>query len=575
MQRWKKKPILMDEFQTFLQTTPVDENQIRGLAEMIGETAAPQDVDLSLMVLASHLARQGHDVVLVSDDYKMTTTAQKANLQFTTCPPSTFLQRLAESGPANTRSRVRSLSRRVRAAEMRYAISRAGQYDIQSKLTWMVDSLIQSKASQPSPTVTDTSANEDDLVNALKRHMAGERVKAGRIKSLGPLPVLCAPFSELDNVLSSLASIANEQGPSVAHAHGSSSLSDALEPLGIGLTPLNDEMATIAHRAIAGPICRMETTLGLLSRLCGDIENARLHLARALHQATLIDDDKAEIKTMQHLGMIALASNDNKRAAHLFEAAAAEAHRIEEPRLVHLVSAAIGRHLSGGDDQAEIHISAAHKIVETNQGEGALTLKRLGEGLLAIGRPGLALEVLDEAMECAAEGAEELLERISDLILMSNAAIVDEEVEVDPSLREILDKINEISEEAASEFEKQITKIEEKELMLDQTAEETWNEWQPSSRLIPEGEPLVVLRVEENDDGDILIITHHPDHGALGLWLPESGIDAGIGHRIELGSTRVKVAEPPAAVRDAQHIRAIIAVEDPNSIHLIAPSIDL
>ena len=38
-----------------LHSVPVDEDDVRALAQRIGESAAPQDVDLSLMVLADSL----------------------------------------------------------------------------------------------------------------------------------------------------------------------------------------------------------------------------------------------------------------------------------------------------------------------------------------------------------------------------------------------------------------------------------------------------------------------------------------------------------------------------------------
>ena len=144
-QRWKKQPNLLATIKPLLTTITVDDAQIRGLASQIGERASPQDVDLSLMVLASKLSKEGRDVILVTDDFKMTTTSQKVNLGFSTCPPSTFIQKLAKIGPKQAKSGLNSLSRRVRAAEMRYAISRAGEYDIQAKLTWMVDSLLDTK----------------------------------------------------------------------------------------------------------------------------------------------------------------------------------------------------------------------------------------------------------------------------------------------------------------------------------------------------------------------------------------------------------------------------------------------
>ena len=94
--RWKKKPLVMEELRPLLKSTKIDENQIRGLGQAIGESAAPQDVDLSLMVLASNMAREGHDVTLVSDDFKMTRTSKEANLGFKTIPPSTFVNDLSD-----------------------------------------------------------------------------------------------------------------------------------------------------------------------------------------------------------------------------------------------------------------------------------------------------------------------------------------------------------------------------------------------------------------------------------------------------------------------------------------------
>jgi hypothetical protein len=51
-QRWKKQPNLLVSLKPLLTTISVDDSQIRGLAAQIGERASPQDVDLSLMVLA-------------------------------------------------------------------------------------------------------------------------------------------------------------------------------------------------------------------------------------------------------------------------------------------------------------------------------------------------------------------------------------------------------------------------------------------------------------------------------------------------------------------------------------------
>ena len=93
-QRWKQKPNLLNHIKPLLTTHEVSDDQIRGLGAKIGERASPQDVDLSLMVLAHDLQRDGHHVILVTDDFKMAKATEEHQLANEVCPPSTFFERL-------------------------------------------------------------------------------------------------------------------------------------------------------------------------------------------------------------------------------------------------------------------------------------------------------------------------------------------------------------------------------------------------------------------------------------------------------------------------------------------------
>ena len=86
-------------------------------------------------------------------------------------------------------------------------------------------------------------------------------------------------------------------------------MSSVLERVGLGLAPLDEAMAEIAHRAISGHIYRMETCLAMLARMNGEIMTARLHLSEALHHATLVDDVESEMLATNQLGLLALARN--------------------------------------------------------------------------------------------------------------------------------------------------------------------------------------------------------------------------------------------------------------------------
>ena len=570
-QRWPGQPNLLDEFKDYLITVTIDEEEIRALASHIGEKASPQDVDLSLMILGSKLAHEGKKVTLVSDDYKMTTTGEKANLNFETCPPSTFLQRLADLGGSGQRSRLRSLSRRVRAAEMRYAISRAGQYDIQAKLTWMVDSLLTSRTASAEEPENTNSTDESKLISALIRSIRGEKVKKSMLNKLGSLPEICAPVIELDKHLSTLSSSGTSDDINDAYDKSVGLLSEILETTGIGLAPLGEEMAEIAHRAMSGHLYRMESALGMLAKMSGNLRLSRLHLSRALSNATLVDDMGAEMRAMHQLGLLAIAGENWNRAAMLFETADRQSQLIGENRLGHLVLAGITRHLCGNEQLAKSHLNAAKKIVDSDQVESTAVLTNIGNSLLAIDCPGLAIEVLDEAMECAIESNQsDKLDTLAETLLLANTALNDKDISQYDGLRQLLDGLNEISQDVADKFEAQISDIDQRAAELSKPLDETWNEWQHATKLIPAGSSLVVLRIDEDDQGRSLVVSHHSEIGAIGLWLPDGGIAAAPGNLIKIHESRIKVAQATEDLRSIHNIRGVVAVEDSNALTFTA-----
>ena len=575
-QRWPGQPNLLESIRDMLVTVTIDEAEVRALAQHIGEKASPQDVDLSLMILGSKLAHEGHKVTLVSDDYKMTTTGEKANLNFETCPPSTFLQRLADSGNSGQRTRMRSLSRRVRAAEMRYAISRAGQYDVQAKLTWMVDSLLSSRIALVEESEEVVEVDEGKLISGLIRSIRGEKVKKSIMNKLGSLPEICAPVARLDEHLSSMLTDGSSEDLKQAYESSIELQSEILEVTGLGLAPLGEELAELAHRAMSGSLYRMESALGMLSKMSGNLKLSKLHLSRALSLATLIDDTGAEMRAMHQLGLLALAAKNWNRAAMLFETADRQAQTVSASRLPHLMLAGIARHIEGNSELSEAHMISANSIVIEDKIQAIETLSGIGNSLLAIDCPGLAIEVLDEAMECAIEtGTSDRMDMLAEMLLLANTAMTNKEQMQYEGLRQYIDKVNDISEEASKDFESQISEIDQKAEELSKPLDETWKEWQPASKLIPHGSELTVVRIDEDDNGRVLLVSHHAEIGAIGLWLPEGGIEASPGSSIQIHESRIKVAPPTDELRDIHNIRGIVAVENPEAISFIAKTAEI
>ena len=559
-QRWKNKPNLLQAIKPILTTIPIDDDQIRGLATQIGERAAPQDVDLSLMVLASKLSREGRDVTLVTDDFKMTTTSQKVSLGFTTCPPSTFLQRLADSGPKACKSRFRSLSRRTRAAEMRYAISRVNEYDIQAKLTWMVDSLIESKPQSKAASPDVGKSSEQKLIRALRKFLLGGEPKKSHMKELGSLPTICEPIKELDSLLDQFS----DAGAVVVedkYAEGIEKISSVMERVGIGLAPMGEEMAEIAHRAMAGHIYRMESCLGMLARMNGDMMNARLHLSRALHHATLVDDVGAEMLATNQLGLLALVRNKWERAADLFEIADRQSQAAKSARLSYVVCAGMARFLSGDDASATKHLESAQSLVAHDLNKAGNDLLSLGKTLMAMDEAGLAIEVLDEAIECAIETNDtNLTEKLAEYLVLANNALTESDSAQYEGLRKYLDNLNTLTHNS-EEFTETLTQIEQQVELMSQPIEVT-GEWIDAESVFSTGDRIPVLRQISMNPNESLIVAQHSNLGVIAFWLPDSDYQVSAGQNITIKDTRVKIAKAPDNLTSEHKITTLIAVED-------------
>ena len=565
-QRWKNKPNLLDKLKPILTTIGVEDDQIRGLASQIGERAAPQDVDLSLMVLASKLAREGKEVILVTDDFKMTTTSQKANLGFATCPPSTFLQRLAETGPNASKSRFRSLSRRTRAAEMRYAISRVNEYDIQAKLTWMVDSLIESKPKRKAAEPQEEKSSDKKLIRALRKHLLGGVAKKSHLNALGDLPEICQPVSEFDEYLRDISeskSVVVEE----KYREGISRMSSVLERIGLGLAPLDEEMAEIAHRAIAGHVYRMETCLAMLANMNADPVVSRLHLSRALHSATLIDDRNAEMLATNQLGILALVRGKWERAAELFETADRQAQTSNNERLSYLVCAGMMRYLNGDEKLADQHLNSANAIISADEKDAASQLFLLGKNLLAVDEAGIAIEVLDEAMECAIEiNDQKMIEGLAEYLVLANNALTEEENTEYAGLRKYIDKLNDISGNQNEEFKQKMTEIETKASQLAKSQIEFSDEWQDAQQIFGSSGKMTVLRNEAIGEDESLIIAQDSHIGIVGFWLQQGDYNVSAGQNVTIKNTKVKLAKPPEELKNKHNLTAVIAIQDSNKI---------
>ena len=561
-QRWKQRPNLLEQVKPLLTTHSVDEGQIRGLASKIGERASPQDVDLSLMVLSSSLQRDGHDVLLVTDDFKMAKATEEHQLAGEVCPPSTFFERIAKSAKGKHASELRRLGRRVRAAEMQYAISRRNEYDVQAKITWMVDSLLSTAPAKAKAVVNQANEGQSvDYLHQLGRHLSGEDIKTSHRKKLKPLFESCREMLRLEEHVLNLKQRLSDESLEVVISETQELMAEVLEDSGIDLAPLNRELVDVAHRFSSRILVRSEMALAIMKRMKGDAVGSHQHLANALFQATHVDDDPIEARILARLSVLALSTNKFEKAVRLSSAAIGLEALNESMNLKQHVVLSMAQFLNGEDYDGTI--SKVQGMVQADHNVAMQALTELGESFLALNRPDFAIELFDEAMECSSADGN-IDEHLGELVLLAHRAMEDDDdVEVD-GLRRVLDQIHEQTtqqQQAVEQTVEDISKRQEQESHV-----EVSTDWQSSDVLLDDERPLYISAVVGEAAEEQLIVAQHPSLGTIGIWMPSTIQAPQPGAKITLSNSRVKVAQAPEKLAELHSLKALVAIENPEGL---------
>ena len=561
-QRWKQKPNLLNHIKPLLTTHEVSDQQIRGLGAKIGERASPQDVDLSLMVLAHDMQRDGHHVILVTDDFKMAKATEEHQLASEVCPPSTFFERLSTKAKGKHASELRRLGRRIRAAEMQYAISRRNEYDVQAKITWMVDSLLSSAPAKPAKPVAQTDGEvKVNLLNELHRMIAGEDIKTSIRKKLTPLRASCETMMELEHHVAQLKQkLSNESLDEIIN-ETQLIIADCLENAGIDLAPLDRELVDVAHRFHSRILVRAEMALAIMKRMKGDATGSHLHLSTALFQATHVDEDLIEARILARLAVLALSTNKYRKAIRLSTSSLGLGTLSPPMKLKQHIVQAMAQYME--EQPSEEAMTHAQAMVNEDVAMAAQALTELGESFLALNRPDFAIELFDEALECVAS-EQNMSEQLGELVLLAHRAMQDDDDNEIEGLRQVLDQIHQqtvAQEKQVTDVVEQISKRQE-----DSTELVFSSEWQDAGVVLNDERPLYISNVVGDASEEQLILAQHPSLGSVGIWLPAKADAPQPGAKITLTNGRVKIAEPPQDVAGSYAIRALIAIEFPESL---------
>lgn len=562
---------------------PADEDAIASVRMQLGGAQrAPQAPDLSLMVLADGLARSGATVRLVSDDFKISTSSRELGEPYAVISPSVFLFSLSRELRGDDRKLVRSLYKKVRHGEMEYVLSRADMYNVEDKLTWLMDNLLQEvtapvagPAPVPAgvvgaPTLVTGDGEEGADWDALVRHLRGERVRKGHIKAFGPIIPHLEPLKEMPDILGEVQRMAEAGDLEGALRFCHRELSDLKSELQLAVADLGPADGRKVLRAYAEMLPHLEMVTALLHINLGEVVDCEDHLDNVALLAlaaglvgTVVEANYLEALVHAYREAYEDALDQFRLSCRLSRMA-----KDEGTILRSLIGIAVMQLLAEDREDAERTMSRVNDMVEADPGTGSVALEEFGDHFTNFGATHLASGFYHEALECAVEAQmAQDIERLMGKVRRARLSMGLEDRELARDLVELIDMANDIQDrELAEYFEELDAELAREVELMDRPLEGTFDDWSPVSRLPnPLEDWLDIVRADALPKGEgSIMVCYCPQVGNVGLLLADPVSLPGIEHaRIRLlPSSQVKLVEAPEPFRSGYRLRALVVLRE-------------
>ncbi len=566
-----------------MQVHEADDHAIASMRnELGGGHRAPQAPDLSLMVLADKLAGSGSPVRLVSDDFKISTSSREMGKPYAVISPSVFLFSLSRELKGEDRSRVRQLYKKVRHGEMEYVLSRADMYNVEDKLTWLMDNLLQEVTAPDAgpapvpaggavgPALVEEGREEEANWDALVRHLRGERVRRGHIKAFDPIMLHLEPLGEMMEDLGEIHRLADSGDIEGALRYAHKELKELKSQLQLAVGALPPSDGRKVMRAYAEMLPHLEMVTALLHINLGEVVDCEDHLDNVALLALAAGLIGTVIEANYLEALVHAYREAYEDALDQFRLTVRLAGQVGDEGTVlrALIGTAVMQLLAEDRDAAEDTMVLVNEKVEADPLFGFVALEEFGDHFTNFGAIHLATGFYHEALECAVEArASDDTDRLLGKLRRARLSMGLEERELAMQLVELMDMANDIQDAQLLEQFRQI----EAELDLaldrmDEPLEVTLEEWSPASKLPdPLEEWLEIVRADALPRGEgTIMVCYSPKMGNVGVLVTDPVSLPGIEHarvRILPGS-RVKLVQAPEPFRSGYRLRAIIVLHE-------------
>jgi tetratricopeptide (TPR) repeat protein len=579
-----------------MEVHPGDDRAVASMrTELGGAHRAPQSPDLSLMVLADELARAGGTVRLVSDDFKISTSSRQLGEPYAVISPSVFLFSLSRELKGEDRKRVRQLYKKVRHGEMEYVLSRADMYNVEDKLTWLMDNLLQEVTSPeagpaPVPGATATGPvlvhdGKEDEANweALVRHLRGEHVRRGHIKAFDPIMPYLRPLMDMREDLVEIQRMADSGGLEEALRYNHKELKELKSELQLAVGSIPPSDGRKVMRAYAEMLPQMEMVCALLHINLGEVVDCEDHLDNVALLAlaagligTVIEANYLEALVHAYREAYEDALDQFRLTARLAEASGDEGTLLRA-----LIGTAVMQLLDEDREAAEGTMSKVNERVEADPLSGLVALEEFGDHFTNFGAIHLATGFYHEALECAVEAkASEDTDRLLGKLRRARLSMGLEDRELAAEMDQLIDMANDIQDLQLLERFKQLEAELDSALdRMDEPLEGSFDEWSPATRLPDALEDwLDIVRADALPKGEgTILVCYSSQMGNVGVLVSDPVSLPGIEHaRVRmLPSSRVKLVEAPEPFRSGYRLRAIIVLHQGDAYELARTPIRL
>jgi hypothetical protein len=576
----------------------VDAGAVAGLrGQLGGPQRSPQEADLSLMVLAQDLSRRGDVVRLVSDDFKITTSSHELGMPYSVVSPSVFLFTLSRQLHGEPRELARRLFRRVRHGEMEYLLSRRDLYNVEDKLTWLMDNLLQTVTTPSAPEALEGSPAAlaaagsaagsplptaacavDDPVAwaALLRELHGEHVRKGHLAPFKDIMPHLEPLKGLRDALVETQALtaSDELTDAVRHVH--TVLSELKGALQLAVGNLPRDKGQLVLRAYAEMLPDAEMVAALIHANLGELADCEDHLDNVALLSLAAGVGRATIEA-NYLGALVNAYreewNDSRMQFELTSRLAAQAGDADV-ELRSLLGAAITRFLSGDREGAERAMEAVQARVDHHPEQGVVALEEFGDHFTNFGAMHLAAGLYDEALECAVEAQDTpAAERLVGKLRRAHLSMGLDQREISGALRALVDHANNIDDPALrARYEEAQRSLHDVEALLDEPLHDMLPEWTSASWLPAQlREWLEVVRAENlpGEEGTLLVC-FAPEVGMVGVLSRTRFRAPGIEQshvRIDEAS-KVRLVAPTDVLRRRHRVRGIVVLHEEGRLHV-------